>query len=82
MPFIKEITVLLHNEIDDTKYRSNGTNFRNKVGSRYINYYYLYDKDWNNAANIAGIPVYILQFQNYVNGIVCVGFFSLIKKWK
>lgn len=36
MPFIKEITVLLHNEIDDTKYRSNGTNFRNKVGSRYI----------------------------------------------
>lgn len=36
MPFIKEITVLLYNEIDDTKYRSNGTNFRNKVGSRYI----------------------------------------------
>lgn len=33
MPFIKEITVLLHNEIDDDNYRSNGTNFRNKVGS-------------------------------------------------
>lgn len=42
MPFIKEITVLLHNEIDDTKYRSNGTNFHNKVK---VYYYYLYDKD-------------------------------------
>lgn len=36
MPFIKEITVLLQSEIDETNYRSNGRNFRNKVGSRYI----------------------------------------------
>lgn len=38
------------------------------------------DKDWSQCSQLAGI--YILQFQNYVNGIVCVFFFSLIKKWK
>lgn len=36
MFFIKEIIVLLYNEIDDIKYRLNGINFCNKVGLRYI----------------------------------------------
>lgn len=36
MFFIKEIIVLLYNEIDDIKYRLNGIYFCNKVGLRYI----------------------------------------------
>lgn len=36
MFFIKEIIVLLYNEIDDINNRLNGINFCNKVGLRYI----------------------------------------------